>query len=241
MKNSGDAFGAMLMDQYRGKEPIQLIERDDGLISVGDPAIYFAPYDDWSDDVKTAIHFVHGKVLDIGCGAGRHSLYLQGQNIDVKGIDVSPLALEVCGRRGLSHRSQASITELSSKYGHFDTLLLLGNNFGLVSNPRRARWLLRRFSAMTSLDAVIIAESRSPYHTSDPVHLSYHEHNRRRGRAPGQLRIRTRYLDIKDAWFDYLLVSLSEMEDILHPSGWQIKEVFDSSAPQYVVILVKEK
>ncbi len=47
------------------------------------------------------MEFVNGRVLDVGCGAGRHSLYLQKKGFDVLGIDVSPLAVKVCRLKGV--------------------------------------------------------------------------------------------------------------------------------------------
>ena len=188
-----------------------------------------------------AAQHMRGRLLDIGCGAGRHALYLQSQQHEVLGIDISPLALQVCKRRGMSNGQQFSVTKASSKLGVFDTILMLGNNFGLFSNRKRAAWLLRRFYLMTPPDGVIIAQSTNPYLTEDPIHLAYHQINRRRGRMSGQLRIRVRYRNIKDPWFDYLLVSLREMEKILHGTGWRIGEVFDDCPPQYVARITKDK
>ena len=103
-------------------------------------------------------------MLDIGCGAGRHSLYLQNaKGLDVLGIDVSPLAIKVCRLRGLKKARVMSISELSFKEKSFDTLLMMGGNFGLLGNPKKAKWLLRRFYKMTSDQAVIIT------HTLDPL------------------------------------------------------------------------
>jgi 2-polyprenyl-3-methyl-5-hydroxy-6-metoxy-1,4-benzoquinol methylase len=45
---------------------------------------------------EEAMQFVKGRVLDVGCGEGRHSLYLQEKWFDVLGIDISPLAIKVC-------------------------------------------------------------------------------------------------------------------------------------------------
>jgi hypothetical protein len=57
----------------------------------------------------------------------------------------------------------------------------------------------------------------------------------------GQLRLRVRYREIKDPWFDYLLVSLAEMENILRNTGWRVQETFDVNTPQYVAVIKKEK
>lgn len=41
--------------------------------------------------------------------------------------------------------------------GRFDTIALFGNNFGLLADPRRARWLLRRLKMAAVVSA---SESR---------------------------------------------------------------------------------
>ena len=69
----------------------------DSLIDLTEgPAAYFAEFKDWPKIQKQAIKFAKGKVLDIGAGAGRVSLYLQKQGFDVTAIDNSPLAIKVC-------------------------------------------------------------------------------------------------------------------------------------------------
>jgi 2-polyprenyl-3-methyl-5-hydroxy-6-metoxy-1,4-benzoquinol methylase len=58
--------------------------------------MYFLEYEDWPVFERKAIESVKGRVLDIGCGAGRHSLYLQKKGLNVLGIDSSPLAIKIC-------------------------------------------------------------------------------------------------------------------------------------------------
>jgi 2-polyprenyl-3-methyl-5-hydroxy-6-metoxy-1,4-benzoquinol methylase len=58
---------------------------------------------------------VKGRVLDIGVGAGRHSLYLQEKGFNVLGIDVSPLILEVCRKRGLKKSKLMQIESANFK------------------------------------------------------------------------------------------------------------------------------
>jgi cyclopropane fatty-acyl-phospholipid synthase-like methyltransferase len=184
--------------------------------------------------------YVVGRVLDIGCGAGRHSLYLQQQGFDVLGVDMSPLAIEVCQRRGLKQAQVRSITQVSPKLGLFDTILMLGNNFGLMGSFRRARGLLKRFHTMTSQQARLIVESNDIYQTTDPDHLAYQEFNRQRSRLPGQIRMRVRYKKYVMPWFDYLMVSQEEMKAILAGTGWEVKQFIDSEKAAYMAILEKQ-
>ena len=242
LNDNQDAYGHLLLDYHNGQENVEIIEREDGFIDTSrlGPLNYFAEYDDWAEHQKIAMAYATGRVLDIGCGAGRHALYLQGQGLDVLGTDNSPLAIQTCQHRGLKNTIVTSITQLNSKIGTFDTILMMGHNFGLVGNYKRAKWLLKRFAAMTTDTAKIIAETMDPYQTTEPGHLAYHQFNRDRGRMSGQLRLRIRYRQYITPWFDYLFVSKAEMEDILNGTAWQVECYIDAAnTPTYVAILTK--
>ena len=237
-----DAYGHLLADYHNGRENVEIVERADGFIDPSrlGPLDYFAEYDDWAEHQKLAVEHATGRALDIGCGAGRHCLYLQERGHDVLGTDISPLAIQTCQRRGVKNAIVAPITQLSSKLGIFDTILMMGHNFGLVGSYKRARWLLRRFAAMTSDTAKIIAETLDPYQTEEPCHLAYQQFNRDRGRMSGQLRLRIRYRQYTTPWFDYLFISKPEMEDILEGTAWQVERYIDSTnTPTYIAILAK--
>ena len=242
LTDNQDAYGHLLSDYHNGRENVEIVEREDGLIDVSHlgPRNYFAEYEDWAEHQRLAIQYATGHVLDIGCGVGRHCLHLQKQGHDVLGTDISPLAIQTSQRRGLKDARVIPVTQLSSKIGIFDTILMMGHNFGLTGSYKRAKWLLRRFAAMTTDTAKIIAETMDPYQTTEPGHLAYHQFNRDRGRMSGQLRLRIRYKQYTTPWFDYLFVSKTEIEDILDGTAWQVKRYIDAAnTPTYVAILSK--
>lgn len=237
MKTDWDAFGHEIEDHLNGIPATEIVERDDGYIDLsGGPAAYFAPYRKWMDCEREAIRYATGRVLDIGCGAGRVSLYLQEKGHDVLAIDVSPLAVKVAKARGVRKARVMKATAVSRRLGTFDTIVMFGNNFGLFENPVRAKWMLRRFHAMTSDDARLIVQSLDPYDTSAKHHLDYHRHNRARGRMGGQVRLRVRYRNYATPWFDYLLVSRDEMRGIMEGTGWRVTHFTDSGAIYCAVI-----
>lgn len=127
------------------------------------------------------------------------------------------------------------------KLNTFDTVVMLGNNFGLFGSLRRAKSLLKKMYRITSPNAVIIAGSLDPYKTDDTNHLQYHRLNRKRGRMSGQVKIRVRFKKYIGNWFDYLFVSKKEMISILNGTGWKIKKFIDSKDAQYVAIIEKIK
>jgi SAM-dependent methyltransferase len=235
-----DAYGQMFCDHLKGKPSAEVVERDDGLISLtsGSPS-YFAEFKDWPPHQRAAMRFARGRVLDVGCGAGRCCLYLQKRGHQVVGIDVSPLGIKVCRQRGVKDARVVPVARISRQLGRFDTVLMMGGNFGLFGNRSRARWLLRRLRAMTSPNARIVAESSDVYQTEDPIHLQYHRQNRRRGRMSGQIRLRVRYRQFSTPWFDYLIVSPEEMKRIVAGTGWRVHRLIKSTGPVHVAVIEK--
>ncbi|MHA2357755.1 MAG: class I SAM-dependent methyltransferase [Candidatus Heimdallarchaeaceae archaeon] len=237
-----DAFGQEIHDYYHDKGGFEIVERDDGYFDISDgPKIYFAEFDDWYEIEKEAMFYVHGKILDIGCGAGRHSLYLQKKDFDVMGIDISPLAIEVCKLRGLKKVEVKSVHEIESNFGIFDTIMMLGNNFGLVGSPENAKKILKVFYNITSDEGTIIGANRDPYQTKFKDHLDYHKFNLKRGRMAGQMTIRIRYKKIVSSWFDLLFVSREELEAILKDTGWKIEQYIEDKEVEGIYIAILKK
>ena len=86
-----DAFGRQLLDHLAGKAGRMILERDDGYAGPALPVeIFVAGHDQWPDEERQVFEFVHGRVLDVGCGAGRHSLEAQRRGLGTVAIDISP-------------------------------------------------------------------------------------------------------------------------------------------------------
>jgi SAM-dependent methyltransferase len=223
------------MDHLEGRRGEELIERSDGYLdrSAGAETYFAEP----TAEQAAVADRARGRVLDVGCGAGRYALYLQGKGLEVVAIDASPLAVEVCRRRGLRDARVVTLEEVDGTLGHFDTVLMLGNNFGLMGGRRGARSSLKRLRHVVRLGGCILAETMDPYQSANPDHLSYHADNRVKGRMGGQIRMRVRYKKFKTPWFDYLFVSRGELEDIVHDSGWRIQTIIAEDGPSYVALL----
>lgn len=240
VKAERDAFGQELWAAYSSQEVCEIVERDDGYFS-SRPSyqVYFSEHKDWPSIEQKAMEFAKGRVLDIGCGAGRHSLYLQEKGFDVWGIDNSPLAVKVCKLRGLKKVRLMSLEHLDFKPNTFDTVLMLGGNFALLGNPEKAEKVLKKLHRTTSRDAVIIGETRDPYKTDNPLHLEYHKQNRKKGKLSGQSRIRVRFEKTVTEWIEYMIVSKEEMKKLLANTGWKVSRFIEDEGTAYIGIITK--
>lgn len=222
----GDAFGRVLTRCWESgvqkNVAWEIVERDDGYIGIGDAARYFDGPDLWSVVERRACDQVVGRVIDVGCGAGRHSLALQAAGHEVIGVDHSPGAVAVARLRGLC-AEQAAVGEIGRSLGTFDAIVMLGNNLGLLGGPETAQVVLEDLAALANPGARLLGSGLDPYKTDNPDHLAYHELNRQRHRLPGQARIRIRDGLVATNWFDYLFVSPSEFKDIINDSPWTLQ------------------
>ena len=234
-----DTFGKGLMAYYRGSKAPHSIHRDDGLVDEVSFDTYFSEYESWPWYEKEALRYVKGKILDVGCGAGRHSLWLQKKGFEVSAIDISPMAVEVARLRGVKDCRVMSALELSFDPNSFDTVLLFGNNFGIAGNITNTKKMLRILYRITTKNGQIITTCRNPFATDKPIHLRYHELNRNRGRPAGQITIRIEYKGELSDWFELLMVSPQEIDGIVKAANWKIKKVFEGENGIYAAVLDK--
>jgi SAM-dependent methyltransferase len=237
VSSSADAYGRLILDALDGKDPIEVVERDDGVVHAYQADYLLAPFRRWQPVERRAMRFVRGRVLDLGCGAGRVCLHLQERGCDVVGIDSSPGAVEACRRRGVRDVRLLAMDAVDERLGAFDTLVMLGNNLGLVGGRTAARKLLRRFSEITNPGGRLIGQSFDPHGFTDPSELRYMARNVERGRLPGCQRVRVGYLDRSTAWFDVVLLSPDELADLLEGTGWRLRRTLPGRGRGYVAII----
>lgn len=242
---TGDGYGEMLLAALDegGGEMVEIVERDDGLIMVsGIPGVdhYLAPYRKWPSRQRRALRLAQGRVLDVGAGAGRVALHLQQKGHDVVAIDSSPGAVEVCRRRRVRDARVLRLEDADGALGRFDTVVMYGNNLGLLASRAKGRRLLRRLHGITTERGRILGEILDPYPDAPPIHLAYHQRNRDRGRMSGQVRIRIRYRDLATPWFDYLFLSRPELAELVEGTGWLLARTIEDEGPMYVAVLEKQ-
>jgi SAM-dependent methyltransferase len=226
---------------YGGREP-EIFEREDGYHLVGGGReVYLANVRQWHDAERRAIRQARGRILDVGCGAGRVSLELQRRGADVIATDASALAVRAATIRGVNQVWHKAIADLHVELGSFDTIVLYGNNFGLLGTHAATRRWFRDWAQLTHPHCRILAGSASPYFGGAPgMTRDYYHFNKERGRAPGQVTLRYHYGGEVGSWFKWLFVSPSEMRSLLRGTGWVVESVVASRPSEtYVAILAK--
>lgn len=167
-----DLFGSAMLDYQNGLNTEDLITATS--ISEEDilPISYlFRSYDEMPILEQKALDLCTGKVLDVGCGAGSHSLYLKQKGLTVKSIDISPKAIEVCKRRGLTNVACLDIINEEEK---FDTIILLMNGSGVFRSLSQTPYFLNHLkNLLTTFGQILIDSSDISYMYED--HLDVNE------------------------------------------------------------------
>ena len=233
-----DAFGRQLLDELAGGAADAVIERDDGTSS---PSLaageMFKAYAQWAPPERAVFDAIAGRVLDVGCGSGRHSLEAQQRGHEVVAIDISPGAIAVSRARGIRDARLLALADVGAELGVFDTVLMLCGSVGLAGSADETERTLRRLHAITTPHARIVLDTVDPYAPDDdPAWPAYVARNRARGALPGQVTIRIRYGERVTPWFDLLLVAPHELGEIAERSGWRVATLVTDEANVYAVL-----
>jgi len=152
-----DLFGQALLD-YQNRQYTEdiitstSISDDDTL-----PIPYlFRGFSDMPKLEQKALKLAKGSVLDVGCGAGNHTLFLQEKGIDVKAIDISKGAIEVAKLRGVLHAETKAILNETET---FDTVLLLMNGTGIFQELSQVSKYLSHLKSLLNTGGQILIDS----------------------------------------------------------------------------------
>ena len=161
-----DLFGKALLDYQNENYTEDLITSTS--ISEEDilPIPYlFRSYPEMPKLEQKALDLAKGNVLDVGCGAGSHSLFLQDKGLDVKAIDISKGAIEVCKLRGIDNSEVKNILDETET---FDTILLLMNGTGIFEDLENTpRYLLHLKQLLKPKGQILIDSSDIKYMFQD--------------------------------------------------------------------------
>jgi len=164
-----DIFGQALIDYYNGKYTEDLITETNLTEPDELPLPYlFRDFAAMPRGEQEALKASRGKVLDIGCGAGSHALWLQDKGLDVTAMDISEGAVKVAQLRGVKQVKVSGL--LDWKEGGFDTLLLLMNGTGIFQTYDQVSKYLKHLKSLLNQNGQILIDTsdlRYLYDTND--------------------------------------------------------------------------
>lgn len=154
-----DLMGRAILDYYHNDNPEDL-QTETSISELDElPVDYlFRDFDEMNKIEQKALKLAIGKVLDIGAGAGSHSLYLQNdRNLEVTALDISPKSIEVCKLRGIKNAVAENMLHFSE--GNFDTILLLMNGTGIFQSLNVIDIYLKKLDSLLSSKGQILIDS----------------------------------------------------------------------------------
>lgn len=231
-----DLFGQAILDYQTNNSPEDLITETN--ISEADEmsiAYLFRSFVDMPPLEQKAIQLAKGKTLDIGCGAGSHSLYLQNErNIDVTAIDISKNAIEACKLRGVLHAKTINMLDLDPKE-KFDTILLLMNGTGIFGKLNNLPKYLQKLKTLLNTNGQILIDS------SDIIYMFDEDEDGGKWIPSndyyGELEFSLTYKNKKEEAFPWLYLDYNTLQNAAIDNGFHCELILEGEHYDYLVKL----
>ena len=226
-----DLFGKALLDFQTNNSPEDLVTETN--ISEADEmsvAYLFRSFEEMPKIEQKALLLSKGKILDVGCGAGSHSLYLQEKGFDVVAIDISENAIKVCQLRGLKNAKIQNILELENE--KFDTILLLMNGTGIFGSLEKTPAFLQKLKSLLNPNGQILIDSSDIIYMFDededgsyliPANGYY-----------GELTFTVSYKNQTELPFPWLYLDYNTLQNAAFDNGLQCKLVLEGEHFDYL-------
>lgn len=159
MDKNKDIFGNAIKAFYEENDRTDIVvhspDFEDDIIPV---EYLFRNFLQMPEIEQKALSLCQGKILDVGCGAGSHSLYLQQEkNLQVKAIDTSEGAIEIARKRGIENATCEDFFKLKDET--FDTILMLMNGIGIVGELKNLNHFFKHSKSLLNEGGKIIIDS----------------------------------------------------------------------------------
>lgn len=231
-----DLFGKAMFDFQTNNSPEDIItetsisEEDEMSIDY-----LFRSYDEMPKIEQKALQLTIGKTLDIGCGAGSHSLSLQNdRNLDVISIDISPKAIETCNLRGVKNAKVENILDFEGE--KFDTILLLMNGTGIFGKLENCNIYLSKLKSLLNPGGQILLDSSDIIYMFDededggkwiPSNNNYY----------GELVFNISYKGEKEEPFNWLYLDFNTLQNAAIANGLKCELILEGDHYDYLAKL----
>ena len=229
-----DLFGKAIFDFQTNNSPEDLVTKTN--ISEADEMsveYLFRSFNEMPKLEKKALQLAKGKVLDVGCGAGSHALYLQEKGFEVTAIDISANAIKACELRGLKNTRVQNILDLENE--KFDTILLLMNGTGIFGTLSETSKYLQKLKSLLNPNGQILIDS------SDIIYM-FDEDEDGSYLVPsdgyyGELTFTVSYKNETEETFPWLYLDYNTLQNAAHANGLECDLVLEGKHFDYLAKL----
>ena len=230
-----DLFGKAILDYQTHNSPEDLITETS--ISEADEmsvAYLFRSFAEMPQLEQKALQLAIGKVLDVGCGAGSHALYLQEKGFDVSAIDISANAIKACELRGMKKAKVQDIMQLEGD--QYDTILLLMNGAGMCGRLKNLPNFLQKLKSLLTDTGQILVDSSDIIYMFDededggkwiPTDVDYY----------GEVVFDITYKGEKENSFDWMYIDYNTLQNAAFANGFQCEIVLEGEHFDYLAKL----
>ncbi len=226
-----DIFGMALSDyHYKSSSDILWLHNSYSEPEEMPVDVFFRSEEDMPALELLALECCRGKILDIGAGAGSHSLKLQDEGKNVTALEISSVACSVMRSRGVHQIINGNI--FTYKENKFDTLLLMMNGIGLCGSVNGLRNFLKHSELLLNQGGQIVFDS------SDIAYL-YENDEFPTDVYYGEITYQYEYKGEKGALFSWLYIDWHTLSDIAREEGWTFRLLHEDDQDQYLASLEK--
>lgn len=235
MKRIQDPMGQAILDFWKTRqaEEIRVFSPmyDEDVMPV---EILFRKYDEMPAIERHALDMATGRTLDVGAGAGCHSLVLQERGMDVTAIDISPLSVEAMKGRGVKKVLEQDFYALE---GQYDTILLLMNGVGIVGTVDRFPILFQQLNRLLAPGGQVLCDSSDLCYIYEDeegvVDLTDVEG------YYGELTYQLQYKDVIGKPFPWVYVDAETLREKAEENGFEMEVVMQGEHYDYLAKLTR--
>ncbi len=232
-----DLFGKAILDYQTNNFPENIItETNISEPEEMDVAFLFRSYDEMPKLEQKALQLATGKVLDIGCGGGSHSLYLQNEKkLDLTCLDISQNAIKTCELRGLKNTYVGNLLDFN-EFQKFDTILLLMNGTGIFENLQQVPKYLKKIKSLLNPNGQILIDSSDiiyMYDFEDIINERYVFTNK----YYGELTFKISYKGETEKPFNWVYIHFNLLKKLSEENGLQCEIIYEGNHNDYLAKL----
>jgi SAM-dependent methyltransferase len=215
---------AAMWAYHRGDRDAVIVVYDDYELDEVPVSYFFRGPDQFASYEREALSLCRGRVLDVGAGAGCHSLALQDQGFDVTAIEVLPNLVDILRERGVRDARVATWMDVDA--GQFDTVLMLMNGLGLAETLTGLAEFFEDARRLLRPGGQVLADSTDVRVRMDPEAARTGSLQRPDGRYIGELHFQLEFHGQKGPPFGQLYVDPKTLERYAKEARWRCEFLF---------------